>query len=592
MSRIFERGYSLILSEKYRVIRIVSSYIFVTIYPAMIYLLTRSIFLTIVLPLLYGFYALLLFLCYRVLLSNGFGRSKFATSLSISTVSLGSLGDFILSLVFKKLIVLVSILAFTGVHLSLFQISSKNEGPLTRIFKILGLLASALPPQYLSSIAIGMPFRFYLITDSVVYTTSLLSINVMVRYVERLSSSYMLELLRSMLEALGDRVYSFENALLKICRRVKTYVHMVLLERDDSRKVLILVPYLHFGPISGTEGSRLLHDLVNMIRSETNIDVIYMHGVGSHELDVVGRDSREHVLERCIRESRRLVQVIVNHLDTLSDAKSCPPCRVRGQLVEVLKVPLGDVSLLITSRLVNASDDIPLQVYRRVMQRIIMKRGHVIFVDAQNSYEGDSAWTEDEVRELISITRRLCQSCPRRCKILASWRIITQQEAEIPEIGPLGVHMLALKYTDNKESRTVLLVVFDSNNMRRDLRNFLVRYLEQKYGVDYAEVLTMDDHELVKFVGGRGYTVLGEHVELDRIVTLLDRYVPELLSDLREIRKIVYRRVTVTPRVFSEEGFEYVKEKLLNCIRNYRKIVALVILVPVVALLLTVAALC
>ena len=591
MSRIFERGYSLILSEKYRVIRIVSSYMFVTIYPAMIYLLTRSIFLTVVLPLLYSLYAGLLFLCYRLLLSNGFGRSKFASSLSISTASLGSLGDFILTLIFRKLIAIVSVLAFTGVHLSVFQISSKNEDNLRRALKIVGLLASILPSQYLASLVTGVSFNFYLITDSVVYATSFLSINVMVRYVEKLSSSYMLELLRSMLEAFGDRVYSFENALLKICRKVKTYVHMLLLEREDSKKVLILVPYLHFGPISGTEGSRLLHDLINLIRNETNIDVLYMHGVGSHELDVVGRESRDHVLEQCVKEAKRLVQ-LPESVGTSTDSRSCPPQRICGKLVDVLKIPIGNVSFLIISRLVNASDDIPLRVYRRVMQRIIMKRGPIIFVDAQNSYEGDSAWTEDEIRELVSITRKLCQPCVRRCRILASWRVISQQEAIIPEIGPLGIHMLALRYVDHERQITTLLVIFDSNNMKRDLRNILIKHLREKYNVDYVEVLTMDDHELVKFVSGRGYTVLGEYTDPEKIISLLDKHIPELLSDLREVKRITYKRVVINPKVFSEEGFEYVKEKLLNCIRNYRKIAALVILVPLVALLLTVAALC
>lgn len=591
MSRIFERGYSLILSEKYRVIRIVSSYMFVTIYPAMIYLLTRSVFLTVVLPLLYSLYAGLLFLCYRLLLSNGFGRSKFASSLSISTASLGSLGDFILTLIFRKLIAIVSVLAFTGVHLSVFQISSKNEDNLRRALKIVGLLASILPSQYLASLVTGVSFNFYLITDSVVYATSFLSINVMVRYVEKLSSSYMLELLRSMLEAFGDRVYSFENALLKICRKVKTYVHMLLLEREDSKKVLILVPYLHFGPISGTEGSRLLHDLINLIRNETNIDVLYMHGVGSHELDVVGRESRDHVLEQCVKEAKRLVQ-LPESVGTSTDSRSCPPQRICGKLVDVLKIPIGNVSFLIISRLVNASDDIPLRVYRRVMQRIIMKRGPIIFVDAQNSYEGDSAWTEDEIRELVSITRKLCQPCVRRCRILASWRVISQQEAIIPEIGPLGIHMLALRYVDHERQITTLLVIFDSNNMKRDLRNILIKHLREKYNVDYVEVLTMDDHELVKFVSGRGYTVLGEYTDPEKIISLLDKHIPELLSDLREVKRITYKRVVINPKVFSEEGFEYVKEKLLNCIRNYRKIAALVILVPLVALLLTVAVLC
>ncbi|GEM_PF-5020269 len=591
MSRIFERGYSLILSEKYRVIRIVSSYMFVTIYPAMIYLLTRSVFLTVVLPLLYSLYAGLLFLCYRLLLSNGFGRSKFASSLSISTASLGSLGDFILTLIFRKLIAIVSVLAFTGVHLSVFQISSKNEDNLRRALKIVGLLASILPSQYLASLVTGVSFNFYLITDSVVYATSFLSINVMVRYVEKLSSSYMLELLRSMLEAFGDRVYSFENALLKICRKVKTYVHMLLLEREDSKKVLILVPYLHFGPISGTEGSRLLHDLINLIRNETNIDVLYMHGVGSHELDVVGRESRDHVLEQCVKEAKRVVQ-LPESVGTSTDSRSCPPQRICGKLVDVLKIPIGNVSFLIISRLVNASDDIPLRVYRRVMQRIIMKRGPIIFVDAQNSYEGDSAWTEDEIRELVSITRKLCQPCVRRCRILASWRVISQQEAIIPEIGPLGIHMLALRYVDHERQITTLLVIFDSNNMKRDLRNILIKHLREKYNVDYVEVLTMDDHELVKFVSGRGYTVLGEYTDPEKIISLLDKHIPELLSDLREVKRITYKRVVINPKVFSEEGFEYVKEKLLNCIRNYRKIAALVILVPLVALLLTVAVLC
>ncbi len=590
MSRIFEKGYSLILSEKYRVIRIISSLMFITFYPLTLLLLTDNVLLALVLPSLYGLYALLIYSCYRYLLGNGFGRSRFALSLSISTASLGSLGDILLSLIFKRLLVLISILAFTGVHLSLFEITHKNEDIGKRICKIFALFASAIPPQYIASRFIEFPLKFYLTTDFAVYAASLISIHVMVKYVEKLSSSYMLELLRSMLEAFGDKVYSFENTLLKICKRVKTYVHMLLIEREDGKRFFIVVPYLHFGPISGTEGSRLLHDLITKLEKETGIDVLYMHGVGSHELDVVGKDSSEHVLSRCVYAGRALLR---GSCDSESDGLTTVPCRLCGKYVDVLKVPINSISLTIISRNINASDDIPMSVYRRVIKKL--PTSDIIFIDAQNAYEGDSAWTEDEIKELSTILKRLQKRNEKRYRLYVAWRKIKREELDAPEVGPLGGYILLLKYVpldSNLKPVTALLVVFDSNNMKRELRNRIISELSKLRGYDYVEVLTMDDHELVKFVSGKGYAVLGEYTDFDKLIDILNTKCEELERDLCKVSKVLYKRVEIAPRVFSEEGFEYVREKLSNCIRNYRKIAILIILVPLISLLLTLSVLC
>ncbi|NPA70635.1 MAG: DUF2070 family protein [Crenarchaeota archaeon] len=572
MSRVFERGYNLVLNRAYKVVRIASTSALFTIYPLFLYLLTLNIELTIVLPLLYLFTSSLLYVSYWFC-GNGFGRSRFARSLSISIPSISSIADLMLSLLIKKVIALVSLVAFSGLHTSIISISNMDDKKSRKIAKLLAPCVSMLPPQAIASTLLNIPFRFYLMLDCAVYGSSIISTYLMIRFLEQKSSNFMIKLLSSFFEAFGNNVKAFEKTLREISTYVDTKVHVIGIETENDGRCIITIPYLHFGPISGTVGSRLLYDVTEAVRRGSGGDIIYLHGVGSHELDVLDEQSCREIVKKLESESRRLFDECKS---TISLVKGLPEI-VEGSLIRLVKIPLGPVNIVLVSKKKGATDDIPLEVYEHVRKEVPLR--NIILVDSQNSYDGDSTWSNNEIRELKTLLRKLAEGNDKTCILYASWRNLKNIEGVCPdEIGPEGVHILYLRYINRMETRDLVLISFDSNNMTRELREKIIQRLSRSNRI--VEVVTMDDHELVKFVSGRGYAILGEKSDLEKICTYVENVVNELENSLSKVKCIVYKKINIRPRVLGIEGFNHLKEKLSNCIRHYKRFLMYVMGIP------------
>ncbi len=582
MSRVFERGYNLVLNRAYKIVRLISTSALVTIYPLLLYVITLNIELTVILPLLYLFSGSLLYLSYWFC-GNGFGRSRFARSLSMSIPSISSLADLVLSLMIKKIVALVSIVAFSGLHTSILTISNIDDKRSKKMIKIIAPCVSMLPPQALASAILNVPFRFYLMLDCAVYGSSIVSTYLMIRFLEEKSSSFMVKLLSSFFEAFGSNVRAFERTLREVSTYVDTKIHIIGIETDNDGRCVIVVPYLHFGPISGTVGSRLLYDVTEAIRRGSGSDIVYMHGVGSHELDVLDEKSCREIIRRLETESRKLFE---DCRSTMALVRGFPEV-LEGSLIRLVKIPLDDVNIVLVSKKVGATDDIPLEVYEQLRKDVSLR--NIVLVDSQNSYDGDSTWRPEEIRELRTLIRRLTERPSRACLLYAAWRNVKNIDGINPdEIGPEGVHILYLRYVNRAEHRDLVLISFDSNNMTRELREEIVRRLSRPNRI--VEVVTMDDHELVKFVSGRGYAILGEKSDKELVCKAIESIVNDLEKSLSKVRCVVHKRVGIRPRVLGIEGFNHLKEKLDNCIRYYKRFIMYVMGIPTATTLAVVLA--
>ncbi len=76
------------------------------------------------------------------------------------------------------------------------------------------------------------------------------------------------------------------------------------------------------------------------------------------------------------------------------------PIQVQSRNFRVTHVPLCGKSLVIISRLIKSSDDIPLNVYEELRRRTKLEWDDIILVDAQNYYSDDNTWDENDINEL------------------------------------------------------------------------------------------------------------------------------------------------------------------------------------------------
>ncbi len=574
-SRIFEHGYSLILSSKYRKIRIASSVALITLYPLGVYLLTGRPYIALLLPLLYISYMPLLLLIYRFF-AGRFGRSKFALSLAIGIPSLSSVIDLIISVVIRRVVAFLSIILFNAVMQCTVIIANLNDNDKkhdvkTWIGSTLPTL-SLVPYQVVVSKLVSIPVTTYIIVDLLSLALAYLSTLQTFRIVNKTGGPVMLRLLSALLNSLADVREPFEREFSKLGEDVYTTIHLLRLRTLSRRDLLIVVPYLHFGPFSGTVGSQLMYDLVHVLERKTGVDVVLLHGVGSHELDVVDQESSRAVVTKCAQAALELIEASDSSLSGVLTTSR--PSRICGKYICLTKVPLSDVDLVVMTRMVNASDDIPLEIYRKVRSSYTGRK--LIMVDAQNGFEGSSEWLPEELHELEAMLRSLAlQENDDVLRLKGAW---TFRDVSYPEVGRLGVRALLLRYTDGTNSKKdVLLVVFDSNNIKRSLYNAVTRELSREDRI--VEILTTDNHELVSLVSGKGYNVLGELTESKVIVGLVRDMLNELERKLEDIVSIGYKPVTVRVKVLGELGFNFIKTKLASCVSKARDI-ALILILP------------
>jgi len=554
----------------------------ITVYPLGIYLLTGTLLLAVVLPLLYISYMPLLLAVYRYM-AGRFGKSRFAQSLAVGIPSLSSIIDLALSLLVRKVIAFLSIMLFNSVIQCTIVVTNLDENSRSSSRKSwIGVALPtllAIPYQLAISNLTSLPAKLYLIVDASSIALAYLSTLATLTLVKKTGGTIMLKLLSALLNSLADVREPFERELSKLGTEVYTSAHILGLRTSSGKKLLLTVPYLHFGPLSGTVGSRLIYDLVDALQSRVNIDVILLHGVGGHELDPVGFESRDTIIEKCVQAASDIAKLLDNHETNFSTISK--PIRLCGDYICLTRVPLGNVDLVVTSRIVNASDDIPFEVYRKVRDSYTKRK--LIMIDAQNGFEGDSEWTLEDIEELRKLLRELSlQEDEHIIKIQASW---TMRSVKFPEVGKLGVRALLLRYVKQERSHIdIVLIIFDSNNIRKRIRDTIITELAREDRI--VEVLTTDNHEVVSLVGGKGYNVLGEITKLESITNLVRDIVMELEEKLEDVISICYKSVTLRVKVLGEAGFNLIRARLSECIKKAKEFATILIVPQILCILL------
>lgn len=271
-----------------------------------------------------------------------------------------------------------------------------------------------------------------------------------------------------------------------VTRNVPVYVVDLL---DDVRPwSYIVIPHIHPGPY-GNLGSSELPYLLSTKIHEKDILPIILHGASTHEEDL----ANTHYIEK-------LAKSLLNNEGTLL---------CEGHLLGIGVAEVGGfrahalsfnkkISMVIVERLNAGMEDLPLALTYYLDRTIL--------VDAHNSY------SDDAVSPLPSDT--LSSSIWEACRIASQiadnnltdgWLISTillHRQCN-DEIGRAGISILTL----SNENENFLLIVFDSNNMRREFRDALYRRFTGKW--KYTVVVTTDTHELTGTRAGSTYKPLG-----------------------------------------------------------------------------------
>ncbi|AEA13280.1 hypothetical protein TUZN_1820 [Thermoproteus uzoniensis 768-20] len=350
----------------------------------------------------------------------------------------------------------------------------------------------------------------------------------------------------------------FDHVFKPLGVRDRGKIHLYLIE--GGRRHLIVVSDFHPGPFRNVGGGILVEKLVARgLRS--GYDVVFIHGVGSHERDPVSSDDVEKIVGEIFR--------VASSMRAEDALRGVRPQRLEVGDVRLTTYSLGvGPPLAIISRVSSASDDVPLDVAQKVDAK-----GYVI-VDAQNKFDGPLKWSDEDVSSLqkaLDIVAKP-ESC-REFKVGIGRADSSLVDPLRLELGAGGVAAVVAECDGQKS----LLLIFDGNNMDGSF----YRELQDRFGKAYAlvEAITTDTHASTGMgVGGSGYRVVGSGIRREELFRLVNKAVAAAESSLGA-KRVAYREVEVEADVFGPNF-----AKIRSVVESYKRLgvlmVAYLILAP------------
>ncbi len=366
----------------------------------------------------------------------------------------------------------------------------------------------------------------------------------------------------------GDGSF-MEFHLLKSSRDANVKVHVVHLKgRNDD--AFLVVPYIHTGPISHVGGADFIPLLVKAAKL-IKARVIYLHGVGGHEVDPASYDDTVSIINS-IRQAMVKLR-LSNHSHVI---KAKPIMTVESGDVRLLSIPIADgKNLVFVSRLKKSMDDIPTHVYNEVVRRLGSDVNRLIIVDSQNSFSSDNTWSTEDINDLINGLKRILNAPDVKGELRV--RVIHIPRSKIPgsfmEIGDNGVYIMVITFSGKKAA----LVIIDGNNIKSALADEIRRRLEE-FGY-IAEVATTDNHQYTGFFGKMGYRVVGDGVSQSDLTRLILNAVKGGETEETEVSYVEFEDKV---RVVGSDGFYGMTRAASSAVKLLPLHASLLFLAPIV----------
>jgi len=581
-SRSFEHGYTLVFrgggSTKYLLL------LMVIIIPYVMSLYTgEPIIMYLKSLIIYGLVFLAVLLTLRAIVFVQYYRG-FGITLSLFDTALVVFMDLLITLFTHKFIVgfgvLSLVLPLSAMMMALKGLEHNGNSMKKYIVYPLYTLPSILIIQVISYILIGtINITRYLALDSVFYAFSFLFIYyVIFKFETSYGGIDILKLFSSYLyAALFEYSEPFERELSRKAMIRDAKVHLFMLNDGKSISV-VTIPELHAGPIAKVGGGYLISDMVSEL-SRYIKSIVYLHGIGSHELDPATRVD----VRRVVRAVAAKVREALHDSYDGSECVGRPPIQIQSRNFRVTHVPLCNKSLIIISRLVKSSDDIPLNVYEELKRRIRLDWDDMILIDAQNYYANDNTWDENDIAELSSILGKIGELENQELKIKTCIAHVPKH-AFGPiqfEIGDNGLVTWGLEINNKR----VLLVVFDGNNLRRELADAIIDEFRGYF--DIVEVMTTDNHQytgMARFTRSRGYKIIGDSISHDLIMKNVRKSVKQCIDNMRPTQIRYYPLIINGIRVVGDSFNDMVKAAERG-VTDWKKHFMVLIVLPILTMI-------
>ena len=276
-----------------------------------------------------------------------------------------------------------------------------------------------------------------------------------------------------------------------------------------------VLPNIHPGPFKEIGGSNLPYQIYNYFSQKA----VVFHSPSDHSLNI---PSKGEVLE--------YLKSLSNPQKTLDYGSTCSiPIQIKNKKATVTGIIFDNTPILMLSFAPYGMEDIPEEISNE-LETYSKNEGfkRLFIIDSHNAMGKKIGKSENE--ELL-VAGKTCLKILKKSPQY-SFKIGLSNTKEIKnhivfgeDIGKSGLSIILIdvnKNDDNNSNHNDHYVIgwADSNNMKSGLREYIIKFLEQK-GIRMLEICSSDTHENSGFRTSEGYYPFGH---ITKFETIADHY--------------------------------------------------------------------
>lgn len=323
-------------------------------------------------------------------------------------------------------------------------------------------------------------------------------------------------------------------------------IEVTLLKFDSSKpKAAIIVPLVHPGPFKNI-GSSLLPSLLKRdFEKKYGCDTCTPLGILGHELDLASQAQNHKIITQVIEAA---------NFNATADLAT-PFVKVTENVATASCQIFGNTAFISFTVAPKTTEDLP-QELGRIVREEAQKYGLncALLVNAHNSID-DLNDVEDSLDALQIAASKCLQkavSLPRKRFMVGSATIFPKEFTLKDGMGTGGITAIVVQV----EKQKTAYIVIDGNNMITGLREKILSSLTSE-GFEANEVFTTDTHAVSALVTGRrGYHPVGEVMNHDQLISQIINVAKAAVANIEDAKAGCMRLVVPQVRVIGKSRIE------------------------------------
>jgi putative membrane protein len=309
-----------------------------------------------------------------------------------------------------------------------------------------------------------------------------------------------------------NKVENIEKILLSKSKNELVDTHIVKFTNKHHNLYWVL-PNIHPGPFKEIGGSNLPYQIYNHFSQKA----VVFHSASDHSLNIPSKG-----------EVREYLKSLSNTQKTLDYGSTCSiPIQIKNKKATVTGIIFGNTPILMLSFAPSGMEDISEEISKE-LETYSKNEGfkRLFIIDSHNAMGKKIGKSENEELLVAGKTclKTLKKSPQHSFKIAQSNTNENKNHIVFGEdIGKSGLSIILIDVNkdnddDNNSNNNIQYVIgwADSNNMKSGLREYIIKYLEQK-GIRMLELCSSDTHEKSGIRTSEGYYPFGHITKFETI---------------------------------------------------------------------------